>query len=501
MEATNITKQKALSMTGINKSFGSSHVLKNVSLNLYKGSVMALMGENGAGKSTLMKILSGIIYPESGNIELFAKSYVPQNPLKCEEDGIVIIHQELNLFEDMTVLDNIFIASEKKKNALEIDYKEEIKVVYELFSRLDINISPKTYVRDLSVGEKQLVEIVKALRKNASILIMDEPTSALSLEEIENIFAVIKILKESGVSVVYISHRMQEIYSICDYITILRDGEFVGEWEIKDIPEEKLINAMVGRDITEPFPYVKSEKVTSCMEVKNLSNAFVRDVSFSLNYGEILGIGGLMGSGRTTLAHVLYGLQNSKSGEVFIDGKKVNIKHPNDALRNNIVYISEDRKIDGLFTDFSIMFNTTISSIKKFQNNLFTIKAREEIAETKKYMKTTNVKAESFSSLVSSLSGGNQQKVAIARALMINPSILILDEPTRGIDIGARREIYTLINELKIQGSAIILISSDMPELLALSDRVMVMSEGKMTGVLNFKEKTPENVMKLAIPK
>ena len=491
--------QKILAMSNIHKSFGSLEVLKGVHLNIYSGEVMALMGENGAGKSTLIKILAGIEFLNEGEIILHDSKYKPTSVLDSEKQGIVVIHQELNLFDELNVLDNVFFGNELMKNALEIDYNKQIESLNEIFKVLNISIPYDTLVKDLSIGQKQLIEITKALRKKAKILVMDEPTSALSEDEIENIFAVIETLKKQGTAIVYISHRMQEIYRICDKVTILRDGAYFGEHLLKDLSEDKLIELMVGREVTDPFPYLKVEDQKEWLKVENLNSDFVRDVSFTLKRGEILGVGGLMGSGRTSLAHLLYGTSPIKSGSIHLDGKKISITHPEDALKHNIVYVSEDRKGNGLWLDFSIGKNITMSALNLFVNKMGKIDNLRESNAINEFMKMTGVKASDSEITVSSLSGGNQQKVAIARALLLGPIVLILDEPTRGIDIGARREIYTLINEFKRKGVAVILISSDMPELLSLSDRVLVMSEGKMTGILDYEEKSPENIMKLAV--
>lgn len=490
---------KILSMTNIYKSFGTLNILKGVTLNLYQGEVLALMGENGAGKSTLMKILAGIESQDQGEITLFDHLYHANTIHSSESQGIIMIHQELNLFDDLNVLDNVFLGAELIKNRFQIDYQRELQELEQLFKQLNININPYAYVGDLSIGQKQLIEIIKALRKNAKILIMDEPTSALSEEEIKHVFSIIDILKKKHVSIIYISHRMQEIYDICDRAMILRDGTFIGEYVLSELPEEQLISLMVGRDISDPFPYLAVDRKEKILSIKNLQGEFIKEINFDLYRGEILGIGGLMGSGRTSLAHTLCGLLPIHSGEIFLDNQSIQLSHPSDALGYQIIYISEDRKYDGLWLNFSIKENISMTSLNLFTNKIGAINAQQEYSLVLEFMNLTKIKAMNANTIVNTLSGGNQQKVAIARALLTGPRILILDEPTRGIDIGARREIYALINELKQKGTAIILISSDMPELLSLSDRVLVMSEGKMTGILGFEEKNPDNIMKLAV--
>lgn len=491
--------QCILTMRNIQKSFANLHVLKNVQLNLYKGETMAIIGENGAGKSTLMKILTGIEPLDQGTMKLFNKEYKPSNVYDSEQRGVVIIHQELNLFDEMTVLDNVFLGNEIIKNGISIDHKTEIEELLKLFKQLNIHIDPKQYVKELSIGQKQLVEIVKALRKKAEILIMDEPTSALSEEEITHIFEAVQTLTAQGVSIVYISHRMQEIYQICDRVTVLRDGEFITEHFLSDLKEDELIKLMVGREVSDPFPYLAVDVQEEYLSVSNLEGNYIRNVNFSLKKGEILGIGGLMGSGRTSLAHTLYGLLKVNSGTIQIKGKPITMNSPQDALKHQIIYISEDRKGDGLFMNFPIRHNISMASLNTMSNNIGHIDSQKEKKLGELFKELTKIKANHLDIEVHTLSGGNQQKVAIARALLTGPRVLILDEPTRGIDIGARREIYTLINEFKAKGVAIILISSDLPELLALSDRVLVMSEGKMTGILSYDKKSPENVMKLAV--
>lgn len=489
--------QVILTMENIRKSFDSSEVLKGVSLNLYAGESMALMGENGAGKSTLMKILVGIEPPDSGNISLFKEPYFPAGVLDTESKGIVMIHQELNLFDEMTVLDNVFLGSEIMRDTFNINYTKQKEELITIFDKLNIHINPNIYVKDLSIGQKQLIEIAKALRKNAKILIMDEPTSALNEEEVAHIFEVILALKERGVAIVYISHRMQEIYSICEKVTVLRDGEFIGEHKLPELSSDQLIELMVGRDVPSLPPNLDVSDQAQILSVENICDDFVKNVSFTLNKGEVLGIGGLMGSGRTSLARLLYGFMPIKSGSISLDGKPIKLSHPRDALKHQIVYVSEDRKGDGLWLNFSIKYNISISSLNLFVNSIGQINTKKEDLVTKKFKELTKVKGMAYN--VGSLSGGNQQKVAIARGLLLAPKILILDEPTRGIDIGARGEIYTLINEFKSKGTAVILISSDMPELLSLSGRVLVMSEGKMKGILEPNEKSPENVIRLAV--
>ncbi|MGL5253598.1 MAG: sugar ABC transporter ATP-binding protein [Brevinema sp.] len=487
-----------LRMENISKSFGTNKVLKSVCLNIYPGKIMALMGENGAGKSTLMKILAGIERADEGTMIFKDSPYAPKNTVESEKLGVIVIHQELNLFPDLTVMDNVFLGSEIVKRA-SIDYKAQYTQLVKLLKLVGLDISPYDFIRDLSIGQQQLVEIVKALHKKAKILVMDEPTSALSKDEIEKIFTVIEMLKSQGTSIVYISHRMQEIFRICDHISVLRDGTFIGEYSASDLSEDELIQAMVGRSINDPFPYLKVDPRGDYLTVENLYGDYVKDVNFTLQKGEILGIGGLMGSGRTTLAHMLYGLAPIRNGSVLIKGKKISIKKPSEALAHSIVYVSEDRKGDGLFINFPIAYNTSISSMDILCNSIGHINQKQENSLVHDFCSLTSVKASSLNDNVGTLSGGNQQKVALARALLAGPMVLILDEPTRGIDIGARREIYSMINEFKRKGVAVILISSDMPELLSLSDRVLVMSEGKMKGILSFEEKSPENILKLIV--
>lgn len=492
-------KQPIFEMKGITKEFPGVKALDNVDFKIYKGEVMALLGENGAGKSTLVKILSGVYQKDSGEIIYEGKNIDLKGPKDAQEEGISIIHQELNLIPHLTIGENIFLGREPINGLKKIDWKKLYKDSEDLLKKLKVDESPKELVANLSIGEQQMVEIAKALSLNAKIIIMDEPTDALTKTETESLFNVIHELRAQEKSIVYISHRLEEIFQVCDDVTVLRDGKFIGEAEVKTLNEDKLIEMMVGRKLTEQFPSISVEKGDVSLEVKNLSNEYIKDINFSLRKGEILGISGLMGSGRTELAKTIYGALGKESGEVYIYGKEVNIKATQDALKEGIAYVSEDRKDQGLVLGLSVKENMSISSLKDFESIVFRINKKEEKKAVKNYITKMAIKTPSENQKIKNLSGGNQQKVSIAKGLMTNPKILILDEPTRGVDVGAKKEIYDLINKFKQAGMSIIMISSEMPEILGMSDRILVMYQGRITGELDRKDASQEKIMKCAV--
>lgn len=490
-------KSPILQMKNIIKTFPGVKALDGVNLELYEGKVMALMGENGAGKSTLMKILSGVYKKDGGEIYYNGKLADINGPKDAAQKGIAIIHQELNLVSDLTIGENIFLGREPKKG-LGIDFKRLFSDADKLLEKLNIEISSKELVENLSIAQQQMVEIAKALSLDAKIIIMDEPTDALTDRETESLFDVIRELKNEGKAIVYISHRLKEIFEICDYITVLRDGKYIGMEDIDNIDEDKMIEMMVGRTIEDQFPRLETKPGNVVLKVENLTNNCINNVSFEVKSGEILGISGLMGAGRTELAKTIYGHIKKTTGKVYINGKEIENKSSKDGLKNKIAYVSEDRKGDGLILDLSIKENMTISSLNKI-SNLFRIDKKKEIETVKEYISKINIKTPSENQLIRNLSGGNQQKVAIAKALMTSPDVLILDEPTRGVDVGAKKEIYDLINDFKSQGKAVIMISSEMPEILGLSDRILVLSQGRITGEFDIKDATQEVILKSAV--
>lgn len=490
-----------LQMKDVSKSFPGVKALEDVKLEAYSGEVLALLGENGAGKSTLMKILSGVYKKDRGSI-LIQGSEVDIKGIKdAEKLGIAIIHQELSLLPNLSIWENIFLGNEEFNGITRRINKKELKEKSKiLLGDIGFNIDVDTLVKDLNVGEKQLIEIAKALSKNSKIIIMDEPTTALTDVETENLFKVISKLKSENMGIVYISHRMDEIFQICDRVTVLRDGKYIGEVKTKDITKDDLISMMVGRKLEEQFPYRKSSMGHAILKVENLSfDEKVCDISFEAKSGEILGIAGLMGSGRTEMAKTIFGEYRKSSGRIIVDGEEVNICSPKDSIEKGICYLSEDRKKEGLILGMSVGSNMTLSNLKKYENGAKRINKVEEGKEVEEYIKKLSIKTPSAEQLIKNLSGGNQQKVILAKWLMLSPKVLIIDEPTRGIDVGAKKEIYEVLNELKAMGKAIIMISSDMPEILGISDRILIMHEGRISGELNREEASQETIMKYAV--
>ena len=488
-----------LSMKGITKSFSGVAALKNAALDLKAGEVVALMGENGAGKSTLMKILTGIYSKDSGEIKYMGQEVCFKGPAESEEAGISIVHQELNMMNDLTVAQNLFIGREEMNGFL-IDDKKMNEKARELFKVLKIDINPAEKIGNLTVGKQQMVEIAKAISSKAKVIIFDEPTAALTDSEIEELFKVIRDLKKQGTGMVYISHRMDEINVISDRVIVMRDGEYVGTLITKECCKDDIIKLMVGRAIFgEPkiaSNVAKDAPVVLKCENLNRGKA-VKDVSFELRKGEILGFSGLMGAGRTEVARLIFGADKKDSGKIFINGKEVTINTPEDAVAHGIGYLSEDRKRYGLIVDKSIEENTVIASLNDFVKGMFIDKAKsKEVSQ--KYVESLKTKTPSVSQLVKKLSGGNQQKVVIAKWLVRNSDILIFDEPTRGIDVGAKSEIYALMESLAKEGKSIIMISSELPEVLRMSDRVIVMCEGRITGTLDIAEANQEVIMESA---
>ena len=488
-----------LSMKKIDKRFSGVHALKGVDFELRAGEIHALVGENGAGKSTMMKALTGIFPKDSGEIHYLGKLYNPRGPKEALSRGIGIIHQELNMMEHLTVAQNIFIGRESTKGIF-LDDKELNRRTEELFAKLNMNIDPRETLGRLTVGKQQMVEIAKAVSHNLKILILDEPTAALTETEINELFAIMRDLASRGVGMIYISHRMDEIGQITDRVTVMRDGENAGKGDTKDLTKEDIINMMVGRVIYEE-PKAKSNVPADAevvLRVKNLNaGRLVKNVSFELKKGEILGFAGLMGAGRTETARALFGADPVESGLVEIHGKPVRITSPMDAVRHGIGYLSEDRKRFGLAVGLSVTENAILASYDDYEKGLFI--HRKEVSDiTEKYVDTLKIKTPTVNQLLKNLSGGNQQKVVIAKWLIKNSEILIFDEPTRGIDVGAKSEIYTLMNELVKEGKSIIMISSELPEVLRMSDRVLVMCEGRITGELDIQDANQEEIMKYA---
>ena len=490
-----------LTMKDIDKSFPGVHALDHVNFEVKRGEVHALMGENGAGKSTLMKVLTGIYQKDSGSITYKGKETEFHNTREAQDAGVVIVHQELNMVGDLTVAQNIFIGREPKKG-FSIDDKKMIEDSKKLFQELNIEINPKEKMNNLTVGKQQMCEIAKAISHKAEVIIFDEPSAALTEKEIADLFEIIRDLRKKGLGIVYISHRMDEIKTITDRVTVMRDGGYVGTLITADSTKEDIINMMVGRVIYEdPKEHsMVAPDAPVVLKVENLNaGKMVQNVSFELRKGEILGFSGLMGAGRTETARALFGADPKQSGKISIRGKdgqlrEVTINSPQDAVKYGIGYLSEDRRRYGVVVQKSVNENTTLATMEEFTNGIFINKAKEkEVSE--RYVKELATKTPSGDQLVVNLSGGNQQKVVIAKWLTRDSDILIFDEPTRGIDVGAKNEIYKLMNRLAAEGKSIIMISSEMTEILRLSDRIIVMCEGKVTGNIDISEATQEHIM------
>ena len=489
-----------LKMTGIDKRFSGVHALKSVQFELRAGEVHALMGENGAGKSTLVKVLCGIHQRDAGEIELFGKQVSFANIAESQAAGISIIHQELNMMNHLTVAQNIYIGREPMKGGAYIDDRRMERDAQALFDRIGIKIDPSAKLGSLTVGKQQMVEIAKAISRDYRLLVLDEPTAALTQPEVEELFNIMRDLRSKGIGMIYISHRMDEINTISDRVTVMRDGEYVGTLITKDTTKDEIVKMMVGRVI------YGAQKETSTvapdapvvLEVRNLSSGnLLRDISFTLRRGEILGFAGLMGAGRTELARAVYGADPFDSGEILINGQKVNIRTPEAAVRHGICYLSEDRKQFGLMLGKSVSENSVLASLDNYIRFgwIQDSEIRKASAAANEKLRT---KTPSMEQLVKNLSGGNQQKVIVARWLLKNADIFIFDEPTRGIDIGAKSEMYDLIAELASQGKSIIMISSELAEIQRLSDRVVVMCEGRITADLPIDGLTQEKIMKYA---
>ncbi|MCL2579936.1 MAG: sugar ABC transporter ATP-binding protein [Oscillospiraceae bacterium] len=487
-------------MNGIDKRFQGVHALKRCSINLRAGEVLALVGENGAGKSTMMKILTGIHSPDEGEILFYGQKVDFKTPKAAQDAGISIVHQELNLMNHLTVAQNIFIGRESK--GFFLDEKSINQKSAALFERLGVKIDPQEKVQNLTVGKQQIVEIAKAISYDSKIIIFDEPTATLTDAEIDVLFEIIAELRDKGVGMIYISHRMDEIKRITDRITVLRDGEFIGTKNTAQIEIGEVIQMMIGR-VTYEEPKQAStvpEGAPVVLRVENLSSVDVKGISFELHKGEILGFAGLMGAGRTETARLIFGADKRWSGDIFINGKKVEINSPADAVRNGIGYLSEDRKRFGLAVGMSVSANAVMASLDNYTSGGF-INDTKIRAVSKEYVEKINVKTPSVGQTVKNLSGGNQQKVVIAKWLIRNCDVLIFDEPTRGIDVGAKSEIYKLMNALAENGKSIIMISSELPELIRMSDRILVMCEGAHTGTMPIEEADQHAIMTLATQK
>lgn len=495
--------EHVLKMDNIVKTFPGVKALDNVMLHVREGSIHALMGENGAGKSTLMKVLFGIYLEDSGTIEIDGNKVKFNSPKEAMDGGVSMIHQELQPIPMMTIGENIFLGNYPLKGLNLVDHDKMYAETKKLLDEVGLNMNPKTLLKDLTVSQMQSVEIAKAISKHAKILIMDEPTSSLTSNEVEQLFKIMNRLKSQGMAIIYISHKMDEILRISDEITIMRDGKYIGTWKSSEMDNNLIIKHMVGRELKNLYPHktnkIKDEVVLKVCNLTSPKENSFENCSFEVKKGEILGIGGLVGAQRTELMEAIYGARDIESGEIYKDGEKVIINRPQDAIRNGIALVTEDRRETGIFGVLSVRDNTAIASLDKYVKPDLLIDFNKVNNVVDKSIKRLAIKTPSYKTKIKTLSGGNQQKVIISRWLANNPDILILDEPTRGIDVGAKYEIYEIINELASEGKAIIMISSEMGELLGVSDRIMVMCEGKIAGFLpGGKDTTQEDVMKLA---
>ncbi|MEL5939434.1 sugar ABC transporter ATP-binding protein [Tetragenococcus halophilus] len=485
-------------LENVKKSFGDNVVLSDTNFNLKTGEIHALVGENGAGKSTLMNILTGLHEQNEGKILIDGVETKFSNPKEAEENGVSFIHQEMITWPDMTVLENMFMGKEIKNSIGWVNNKEMAKQAKNVFVDLGFSIDVNREMRSLSVGQQQLIEISKTLLNNAKVIIMDEPTAALAGREIRTLFDIIKKLTAEGVSIIYISHRMEEIFEISDRVTVMRDGVTVSTKLTKDTDNDEIVKQMVGRDIENYYPDMNIERGNVILEVEHLSRQNIfEDVSFKLHEGEILALSGLMGAGRTEIMRAIFGADMLSSGQIKVNGNKMKIKSPYDAIKAGIGFVTENRKDEGLILDFSIRDNISLTALNEFSKGGW-INYKEEGEFVNLLVKRLNVKMTDVDQPVLSLSGGNQQKVVLAKWIGVGLNVLILDEPTRGVDVGAKREIYELMKELAERGVGIIVVSSDLPEVIGISDRVLVVHEGSITGELNKEKMSEENIMTYA---
>lgn len=485
-----------IELKDIHKSFYGVEVLHGVNFVLRSGTVHALMGENGAGKSTLMKVIAGVHDADSGKILLDGKEVTIPSPAKARELGIAMIHQELATEPEMSVAENIYLGREPGRFGM-VDYHQLYRQTGELLNNLGININPRSKMKQLRVADQQMVEIAKAISQNARVVIMDEPTSSITDKEVENLFKMIRGLKESGVGIIYISHKMDEIFRICDEMTILRDGTYIDTFKAADVDENTLIKSMVGRDLGVQFPKVEVPIGETVLEVQHLTRAGeYEDISFKLHKGEILSFAGLVGAGRTELMHSIFGITKPDSGKIFLNGKEVNFKSPREAIQNGIAYVTEDRKGEGLVLPMSVEKNITIASLKSFVKNGF-LQKKKEMEVVKDEVASLGIKVARTSLSVKSLSGGNQQKVVLAKWMIASPNILIFDEPTRGIDVGAKAEIYKIMCDYVSKGNAILMVSSEMPEAMGMSDRMIILSNHRCSGELSRNEFNQEAIAQM----
>ena len=485
-----------LEMKHISKDYGGIHALRDVDFNLKKGEVLCLCGENGAGKSTLMKILTGVEKPSKGDIFLHGKLTHINKPIDAYRQGISIVHQELVQIPDMTIAENIFVGRYDKK-ACFIDYKALTEKTNQLMERLGIHYNPDAKIRQYSVAQRQLIEIMKALSYDSSIIVLDEPTAALTLDETKILYHIIRKLKTEGVSIIFISHRMEDIYAVGDRIYVLKDGSYSGVAEVSDVSVEDIIKMMIGRDIGQQFVQKTNKVGEIILEVNGLTNEYIEDISFQVRAGEVVGFGGLIGAGRTELLQAIYGV-DSYDGEIYYKGELIKNSSPKAAIDRGFSMVPEDRKDKGLILSHSVQNNIQKTILDRI-SRLGMLCGRKGKRTVGTFIENLNIKTSGMQQKVGMLSGGNQQKVVLAKCMAPEPKVILLDEPTRGVDVGAKAEIYKIINDLASKGFAIIMVSSELPELIAVSDRIIVMREGRISGEIDAKDVTEEQVMALAI--
>lgn len=489
-------KEEIVKMSGIKKCFPGVKALDGVMFNLFSGEVLALLGENGAGKSTLMKILSGVYTRDEGSVEIFGEKVSEDwNTNRAQEAGVAIIHQELNMCGHLSVAENIFLGREIKKNG-RLDNKRMNEEAGRLLRKLSLDIDPEIIVGDLQVSKQQMVEIAKALSMKAKILIMDEPTSALTSKEIDELFQIIRKLKAEGKGIVYISHRLEELKHIVDRVLVMRDGHYIAEMPFDADKIDQVIAYMVGREIKEQFPRVCSEQGSLILEVKNLNaGQLVRDINFELYEGEIVGVAGLMGAGRTEMTRAIFGIDSKEGGQIFLDGEELQIQSPSDSIKAGLVLAPEDRKKDGLCTRLSVSDNIALPNLDILCDRFGRVRRKLEADMVEKAVDHLKIKLANTAVDAGSLSGGNQQKIVVAKWLARDSRVVIFDEPTRGIDVAAKVEIYNLMNHLKQSGIGVLFISSEMPEIMGMSDRILVMCDGKITGEFTREEVTQDKIL------
>ena len=472
-----------LKLNHISKHYPGVKALDDLTIDFIPGEIHAIVGENGAGKSTMIKTITGAIKPTGGTIEINSQIYKYMTPALSRKNGIAVVYQEFALIPVLSAAENIFFGEFKMKG-LSLDQKQMNQKARELFNMMNIDIDPKTKVEDLTTGYQQVVEIAKSISKEANILIMDEPSAPLTNSEVDAMISIVELLKKQGVTVIYISHRLEEIFRISDRVSVLRDGQYISTLRTRDTNKKELIKLMVGRELAETYPKRSITTKEPLLSLKGVTGNGVKDISFDVKGGEILGLGGLIGAGRTELVQMLFGYEKIQSGEIYLKGQKVNITSPQSAIEQGIALVPEDRKLQGLILEMNIKENTTLPGLGQKMSRMTVVDPQKEIQVTDKYIEALKIKTPSPLQKVKNLSGGNQQKIVLAKWLAMNPDVLIFDEPTRGIDVGAKYEIYLLMSELVEQGKAIIIISSEMEELIGMSDRIVVLCRGRMAGIL-----------------